>query len=98
MPDGLAELADLQDCWCVACHAMLGGPRDFYNLCPDCGNKRCPKATNHLHHCSGSNDSGQVGSTYGAPCLNTCCETYNAYCEKARADFRALLDGGLSDD
>lgn len=34
-------------------------------LCPDCGNKRCPKATNHSHDCSGSNEPGQPGSVYG---------------------------------
>lgn len=30
-------------------------------LCPDCGNKRCPKAQNHIYKCTGSNDVGQVG-------------------------------------
>ena len=34
-------------------------------LCPVCGNKRCPKATNHTNECSGSNDAGQIGSIYG---------------------------------
>lgn len=34
-------------------------------LCPNCGNKRCPHATNHKHICTGSNDSGQRGSMYG---------------------------------
>lgn len=38
--------------------------RTFF-VCPDCGNKRCPKATWHLNPCSGSNDPGQVGSYYG---------------------------------
>jgi hypothetical protein len=33
-------------------------------LCPDCGNKRCPKATYHGHACTGSNESGQSGSRY----------------------------------
>ena len=33
-------------------------------LCPDCGNKRCPKATNHALECSGSNEPGQEGSRY----------------------------------
>lgn len=33
-------------------------------LCPECGNKRCPKATHHYHDCTGSNDSGQPGSAY----------------------------------
>lgn len=33
-------------------------------LCPSCGNKRCPKATDHELLCSGSNESGQLGSIY----------------------------------
>lgn len=32
------------------------------NVCPDCGNKRCPKAADHAKwECSGTNDVGQVG-------------------------------------
>ena len=34
-------------------------------VCPDCGNKRCPKATHHDNECSGSNNFGQPGSIYG---------------------------------
>jgi hypothetical protein len=34
-------------------------------LCPDCGNKRCPRATDHREACSGSNEPGQAGSRYG---------------------------------
>ncbi|QDH48440.1 hypothetical protein SEA_ZIKO_102 [Gordonia phage Ziko] len=34
-------------------------------LCPECGCKRCPKATYHGHECTGSNESGQSGSVYG---------------------------------
>ena len=34
-------------------------------VCPDCGNKRCPRATHHNNQCTGSNDFGQVGSIYG---------------------------------
>lgn len=33
--------------------------------CPNCGNKRCPHATDHRLACTGSNDPGQVGSRYG---------------------------------
>ena len=36
-------------------------------LCPECGNKRCPKASDHRLACTGSNESGQVGSIYTAP-------------------------------
>jgi len=33
-------------------------------LCPTCGNKRCPHASDHLLACTGSNDPGQPGSVY----------------------------------
>lgn len=33
-------------------------------LCPECGNKRCPKASNHRNTCTGSNEPGQAGSVY----------------------------------
>lgn len=29
-------------------------------VCPQCHNKRCPKAENHRNRCTGSNESGQV--------------------------------------
>jgi len=53
---------------CAACDPGLmldGQPTGFpsrMSVCPDCGNKRCPKAANHrLWQCSGSNAVGQVG-------------------------------------
>lgn len=33
-------------------------------LCPECGNKRCPKATDHKLECTNSNEPGQAGSDY----------------------------------
>ena len=33
-------------------------------LCPVCGNKRCPKASDHRLDCTGSNEPGQAGSVY----------------------------------
>jgi hypothetical protein len=33
-------------------------------LCPECGNKRCPKASDHRHACTNSNEPGQPGSIY----------------------------------
>lgn len=33
-------------------------------LCRTCGNKRCPRATDHLLGCTGSNEPGQPGSAY----------------------------------
>lgn len=33
-------------------------------LCPQCGNKRCPRATWHEMDCTGSNEPGQAGSRF----------------------------------
>jgi hypothetical protein len=33
-------------------------------LCPDCGNKRCPKATDHNLACTKSNAPSQKGSYF----------------------------------
>jgi hypothetical protein len=35
-------------------------------LCPICGNKRCPKASDHDFDCTGSNAPGQAGSIYAS--------------------------------
>lgn len=32
--------------------------------CKVCGNKRCPKATDHNFECNNSNEPGQKGSIY----------------------------------
>jgi hypothetical protein len=64
------------NCWCAVCdnavrNAMYAVDGDavtllsrFMILCPDCGNKRCPKATHHKNACTGSNEPGQKGSNY----------------------------------
>lgn len=33
-------------------------------VCPDCGNKRCPHASDHRLECTRSNEPGQLGSVY----------------------------------
>lgn len=33
-------------------------------VCPTCGNKRCPHATDHDLACTNSNEPGQKGSAY----------------------------------
>lgn len=33
-------------------------------VCSQCGNKRCPHATNHNNACTDSNEPGQPGSRY----------------------------------
>lgn len=34
-------------------------------VCDLCGNKRCPKATDHRNACTNSNEPNQKGSRYG---------------------------------
>jgi len=33
-------------------------------VCEECGNKRCPHATDHVNKCTNSNDPNQPGSRY----------------------------------
>ena len=40
-------------------------------LCSECGNKRCPKATNHELQCTNSNAPNQAGSIYNTPSQRT---------------------------
>jgi hypothetical protein len=59
-------------CWCHKCneHNTVNGlPFSMTQmiLCPECGNKRCPKASDHQLDCTGSNEAGQHGSVYTAP-------------------------------
>lgn len=52
-------------CW--KCFTDSGTTRSpFMMLCGTCGNKRCPRASDHSLDCSGSNESGQPGSVYAA--------------------------------
>ena len=60
--EALAQTSS-QKCWCGTCV-----PNSLNNmrmiLCPDCGNKRCPKANDHRNACTNSNDVGQEGSSW----------------------------------
>ena len=60
-------------CWCRNCdHAAKAGLSPLaalqlgsrFIVCPDCGNKRCPKGTNHELACANSNAPGQIGSEW----------------------------------
>lgn len=70
---GLKKSNDPDDCG--KCQLCLGKykHKDFPSLpitaslmvlCQVCGNKRCPKATDHHLDCTGSNEPGQEGSVY----------------------------------
>lgn len=52
-------------CGCQTCRPVTMTDMRFV-VCPDCGNKRCPKANDHRNTCSGSNEPGQEGSAYPA--------------------------------
>lgn len=62
---------DFPPCGCYNCMHKIkdanGWPRTMstFIVCPACGNKRCPKATDHNLACTNSNEPGQKGSRYG---------------------------------
>ncbi|SWO30678.1 hypothetical protein [Klebsiella pneumoniae] len=53
----------IPDCWCCTCRPVVLNDMRFV-VCPDCGNKRCPRANDHRNACTGSNEPGQEGSAY----------------------------------
>lgn len=57
---------DFSKCWCHTCNPIdYSKPETiFMRLCPTCGNKRCPKATDHNLECTHSNEPNQEGSIY----------------------------------
>lgn len=55
----------IPDCWCCTCRPVVLSDMRFV-VCPDCGNKRCPRANDHRNACTGSNEPGQEGSAYQA--------------------------------
>lgn len=52
-----------QKCWCTTCRPITMDDMRFV-VCPDCGNKRCPKANDHRNACTNSNEVGQKGSSW----------------------------------
>ena len=66
MFDSLHEQQKNVKCWCHTCCEKETGYQHIFVmvLCPDCGAKRCPKATNHMLECTNSNEPGQEGSIY----------------------------------
>lgn len=61
--DGRAPNRPAPQCWCHKCSdASILEQRMI--LCPECGNKRCPKASDHALACTRSNEPGQPGSVY----------------------------------
>lgn len=52
-------------CWCRTCRPVTVDDMRFV-VCPECGNKRCPRANDCRSVCTGSNKPGQEGSAYPA--------------------------------
>lgn len=52
-------------CWCRTCRPVAINDMRFV-VCPDCGNKRCPRANDHRNACTGSNEPSQEGGAYPA--------------------------------
>ncbi|MEH4965244.1 hypothetical protein PO428_21905 [Escherichia coli] len=55
----------IPDGWCRTCRPVTISDMRFV-VCPECGNKRCPRANNHMNACTRSNEPGQEGSAYPA--------------------------------
>lgn len=51
------------ECGCYECSSEIRRMTRMIT-CSQCGNKRCPHATNHIHACTNSNEAGQPGSRY----------------------------------
>ncbi|WP_258315843.1 hypothetical protein [Klebsiella variicola] len=62
-PQNIPEI--IPDCWCRTCRPVVLNDMRFV-VCPDCGNKRCPRANDHRNACTVSNEPGQEGSAYPA--------------------------------
>ena len=70
-PDPIATgLVAKYKCWCYNCLHEIKDERGWpvtmstFIVCPDCGNKRCPRSTDHNLACTNSNEPGQPGSRY----------------------------------
>lgn len=88
---------ELRTCWCVRClnapeHGLANPALARMILCPACGNKRCPRATDHRFACTGSNEPGQFGSRYGEYADEAELIALRKVAECARAFLAAELD------
>jgi hypothetical protein len=95
---------DIKRVGCSNCHTCapnrIGSPMRMI-VCPDCGNKRCPKANDHCNTCTGRNEPGQPGSAYPTvPTLDECqvivaplIEDIKRRAEAKRAELEATPEG-----
>jgi hypothetical protein len=65
--EALAEPVPESSACCHACFKASGAIlMTRMILCPTCGNKRCPRASDHRLECTDINEPGQTGSVYTA--------------------------------
>lgn len=65
------DFAKVMACWCARCEGEAIDelerfdiwPSSTFVTCPDCGNKRCPRAGFHGYRCTRSNEYGQCGES-----------------------------------
>ena len=61
----VAEMFRTGPICCMRCEdEQQPGKFRRFVVCKECGNKRCPKATDHRLTCTRSNERGQPGSAY----------------------------------
>jgi hypothetical protein len=65
--EALAQPVPESSACCHACFKASGAIlMTRMILCPTCGNKRCPRASDHRLECTDINEPGQTGSVYTA--------------------------------
>lgn len=98
-------------CWCRKCDraakvglsplAALRVGAGFI-VCPECGNKRCPRGSNHELACTNSNLDGQPGSDWENvnPVADSSVEDPQlpGWCNARRDEIQAYVDGAGSRD
>jgi len=60
--DSLFKKQTLARCTCIKCKLADNIKNPRMVVCPECGNKRCPHASDHELTCTNSNEPGQPGS------------------------------------
>lgn len=76
---------ELRICWCFEClnapeYGLRNPANQYMIVCPGCGNKRCPRASDHRYACTGSNEPGQFGSRYEGPVRPTATAEKEVHC------------------
>ena len=57
-----------RDCWCQACDKAANLIPAHMSVCPECGDKRCPRAEHHSNECSKTPNAEVSGLSTRPPC------------------------------